>query len=123
MWINTNYVFGRPWDFFIGQSVIYDRFDFSFNLVNDTWSLDVFSGVNLSTMTLVTDRAFGQNLLNFTEIDWHVGYGNEKSFFDDSSFVVSPAPVPEPGSIVLLGLGISALVFLRRQRLGRVGRK
>lgn len=115
-WSSTGYMFGRPWDFFSGQAVIYDRFDFSLDLLNDTWSLDVFSGVSSNTMTFVTDRAFGRRLLNFTEIDWHVGYGNEKSFFDDSGFVIRAAQIPEPGTCTLVGLGGLLLWRARRAK-------
>ncbi len=119
-WINTGYVFGQPWIFPPGvQPVIYDRFDFSLDLLNDTWSLDVFSCVSMNTISgLVLDRAFGQNLLNFTTIDWHVSYGNEKSFFDDSGFIVRPAQVPEPGTFALVALG--SLLLWRPRRKARV---
>lgn len=115
---NGNYVFGRPWSF-SGQPVIYDRFDFSLDLLNDTWSLDVFSSLQGYTMSFVSDRAFGQNLQNFTEIDWHVSYGNEKGFFDDSDFVISPAQVPEPGTFVLVAL--AGLLLWRVQAKIRLG--
>ena len=62
---------------------------------------------NEITTTLVSDRPFGQPLLNLTEIDWHVGYGNEKSFFDDSSFVLAAVrTVPEPGTLMLMLLSL-----------------
>ena len=111
-------MFGRPWSF-SGQPVIYDRFDFSLDLLNDTWSLDVFSSLQGYTMSFVSDRAFGQNLQNFTEIDWHVSYGNEKGFFDDSDFVISPAQVPEPGTFVLVAL--AGLLLWRVQAKIRLG--
>lgn len=113
-WTNAGHILGRPWasgQFPCGVqapnciNVIYDRLDFSLDLLNDTWSLDVLSGVDGTTKTLVSNMAFGQSLLNFTEIDWHVSYGNEKGFFDDSAFVVRPAQVPEPGTFAMVALG------------------
>lgn len=115
-WVNTSYMFGQPWDFYTGQPVVYDRFEFSLDLLNDVWSLDVFSGLDSNTMTFVTNRPFGQHLSNFSEIDWHVGYGNEKSFFDDSGFVIRSAQIPEPGTCALLGIG--GLLLWRGQRKG-----
>lgn len=102
-WTSTGYVFGRPWASAL-QTVIYDRFDFSLDLLHDTWSLGVFSSLGGNTMKFVNDRAFGQSLLNFTNIDFHVSYGNEKGFFDDSEFIVRDAQVPEPGTLALVGL-------------------
>lgn len=103
-WTNTQYVFGRPW-VNLQAPVVYDRFDFSIDLLNDKWSLNVFSTLGNTNMLFVTDLAFGTPLANFTEIDWHVGYGNEKGFFDDSAFVVRTAQVPEPGTFALVALG------------------
>lgn len=110
VWAQTGYVFGQPWSF-QGQHILYERFDFSLDLLNDRWSFDVFSDPpgagNEITTTLVSDRPFGQPLLNLTEIDWHVGYGNEKSFFDDSSFVLAAVrTVPEPGTLMLMLLSL-----------------
>ena len=103
-WTSTQYVFGRPWAN-LQSPVIYDRFDFSIDLLNDVWSWDVFSTLGNQNMSFVKNLAFGTPLANFTEIDWHVGYGNEKGFFDDSSFVISDAQVPEPGTFALMALG------------------
>ena len=102
-WTKTGYVFGRPWAFPF-QNVIYDQFHFSLDLENDDWSLDVFSTLKGNAMTFVTDRPFGQKLDNFTNIDFHVSYGNEKGFFDDSEFVIRNAQVPERGTFALVGL-------------------
>lgn len=120
---NANYVFGRPWEPGIPSinkppvTNVYDLFEFSFDLLHDKWSLDVTSGLTGNIMTFVTDRAFGQNLLDLSFIDFHVSYGNEKGFFDDSNFTISSVQVPEPGTWSLLLIPGLMLRRLRGRRL------
>lgn len=115
-WINTGYFFGRPWGFPPPNPFppnVYDHLEFEFDLLNDAWSLVVFSGLTQNTTSLVGRQPFGTALQNLTGIDFHAGYGAEKSFFDDSTFVIRD--IPEPGSLSLLGLGCLFLLRTRRK--------
>lgn len=85
--------------------ISYDRFDFALDLLNHVWSMEVYSDLKMSSKVLVSGQKFGAPLANLTELQWHVGYGNEKSFFDQSSFAIRDAQIPEPGSYAMLGLG------------------
>jgi hypothetical protein len=76
-------------------------------LTLDQWSFDVTRTRNGITTNhqLVSNEAFGTALSDFSAIEWHLDYGLEKSFFDDSGFTVSPSQIPEPGTLALIALG------------------
>ena len=119
-WTNTNYVIGLPWNPNVNGAVqysVYDDFGFTIDLLHDTWSLNVLSGIDGQTRPFVVNRPFGVNLSDFTTIDWHMSYGNDKGFFDDSIFVLREA-VPEPTTLALVGVA-GLLLMGARPRIKR----
>ena len=72
-----------------------------------------------------TGAGFGSGVAEVASIDGLPVSPDSSIFVSNSTLVatrqVDPAPVPEPGSIALLGLGVIALMLLRARRTRRPG--
>ncbi len=86
--------------------------DYSSTGTYDLFSATTYSG-DLSKFALYLDTTFLENLTKAGEI-WSGIYNNTLYSFDESTGVLEVAAVPEPKSMVLLGLG--ALLAIRRFR-------
>ncbi|KDM91269.1 hypothetical protein [Photobacterium galatheae] len=115
-----------PWTSvaFTVDPAAYDRFDFSFNTLDDTWSLSIFDSSSTSTLNVFTNLAMGMSMDYFARIDWHMGTGVFKNFFDDSAFTITelevPNPVSAPASFGLLLLGSAGLMWRHRRSSSKV---
>jgi hypothetical protein len=92
-----------------------------------SFSREVLAARRNDSMRFVRDGLLPAGLYSFTVGGWSVGgnfvpgpaSGDVFSNFAFSLDLGAPAPVPEPGSLLLMGTGLGALVAARRLR-GRV---
>jgi hypothetical protein len=90
----------------------YSRLDFVLDLSNQLISLD-YSADGTIENTAFSNIALGTQMNDFTKLDWTLTYGNAKSFYDDSVFIVT---VPEPSGAMLVGISFAVFGILRRRR-------
>jgi hypothetical protein len=104
----------------ISDPTNYNGVTVSLNLSAQTFKIDYYDvSASLTTTIAPAGTALGNSIIDLTHLGWSLtdnlftGTGG-KNFFDDFSF---SAPVPEPGTLVLLGMGgLGLLVYSWRRR-------
>ncbi len=97
----------------VANSGLYDRWDLTFDLVNDTVSADYFSFASSTLTTLITNAPMMNSGSDLSAINFRTspGVNNAKLFsVDDFDFIV----IPSPGTAGVMALGM--LAALRRRR-------
>jgi probable HAF family extracellular repeat protein len=90
-----------------GHAVLWDEFGFATDL-------NTFLGDDALLSGWILESAFGIN-----DQGWITGYASNRSLGITSAFLLSlepPSVVPTPGSLALVALGLSSLIWVRRQR-------
>jgi len=79
--------------------------------------------VNLATGLQFDEFSLQYRLISSDNVNNHPssllpwpGVGPEQHFVNQISYTDNPSQVPEPGSLALLGLGMTGLAFVRRRR-------
>lgn len=119
-WQTTAYRMGTAgWSEVI---VILDPVNNTAGLVTSAY--DDFSSTLGPQTYVLANQLLGLDAGALTGLQWDLrggtlnnGAASFKNYFDDFNFTLSPVVVPEPGSVLLLGLAIVMLVMPRKRRV------
>lgn len=102
-------------------------FDYTFDLVpDDTWDYLTLE-INYSSVLMVTEQGMGNLSLDLSpyqgqtiDLAWVLWWGGDLNAGGSSATLsgidLAVNPVPEPGTLLLLSLGIAGLPLLRRNK-------
>jgi hypothetical protein len=106
----------NPWTYTgtFANASNWDGVTITMDLTADTFDLDYYVVSTNTWFNMATNVPMGQNMGNFTEMDWHLEDGfssglGGKNYFDDFSIVI-----PEPASLSLVA--VAFLTATRRRR-------